>query len=297
MVPLTKVFQPRESPYVDPAVGYKVRPTVELAKKTGRNYRPAGELFIATPAMLRYIGVDPASIDPGTDFLVPTGMATNKFVIPSFTDRRDFRITNAQRISISRHLVGSALGTSARPVAFITPSALRRFGWKQIPGGWLVEAKRPLTSDQIADARELASDAGLTIEVRRGDTTFAKTMAIATGAGALLALGILAMTVGLIRSESAGDLRTLTAAGATSRIRRTLTATTAGALALLGAILGVAGAYLTLAALYYDDLGYLRDVPVLYLALAIAGVPVVAAAVGWLIAGREPPAIARTVIE
>src|SRR4029450_8027736 len=150
----------------------------------------------------------------------------------------------------------------------ITPHGLRRHGWKQIPGGWLVEGNRPLTTDQIADARELASDAGLTIEVRRGKASFAKAMAIATGAGALLALGILAMTVGLIRSESAGDLRTLTAAGATSRIRRTLTATTAGALALLGAILGVAGAYLTLAALYYDDLGYLRDLPGLYLALA-----------------------------
>ena len=36
----------------------------------------------------------------------------------------------------------------------------------------------------------------------------------------LLALAILAMTVGLIRSESAGSLRTLIASGSTSRIRR-----------------------------------------------------------------------------
>jgi putative ABC transport system permease protein len=297
VVPLTKVFQPSTPAFFDPEAGYKVMPTVELTVNSGMNYRPAAELLVATPAMLRYLGIDSASIDPGTDFLVPTGLATNRYVIPSFTDRRDFRITNAQEISTGRHLFGAALGGNARPVAFITLNALRRHGWKQIPGGWLVEANRPLTSNQIADARELASDAGLTIEVRRGRTSFAKTMAIATGAGALLALGILAMTVGLIRSESAGDLRTLTAAGATSRIRRTLTATTAGALALLGALLGVAGAYLTLAALYYDDLGYLRDVPVLYLALAIAGVPLVAAAAGWLIAGRQPPSIARAVIE
>jgi putative ABC transport system permease protein len=122
-------------------------------------------------------------------------------------------------------------------------------------------------------------------------------MAITTAAGALLALGILALTVGLIRSESAGDLRTLTATGATSRIRRRLTATTAGALALLGALLGVAGAYLVLLALYYDDVGYLSDVPVLYLGLAVIGVPLAATAAGWLLAAREPPAIARTVIE
>ena len=122
-------------------------------------------------------------------------------------------------------------------------------------------------------------------------------MAITTAAGALLALGILALTVGLIRGESAGDLRILAATGATSRIRRTLTATTAGALALLGALLGVAGAYLVLLATYYDDLGYLSDVPVLHLALAVVGVPLAAAAAGWLLAGREPPAIARPVIE
>ena len=116
-------------------------------------------------------------------------------------------------------------------------------------------------------------------------------------AGALLALGILALTVGLIRSESAGDLRTLTATGASSRIRRTLTATTAGALALLAALLGVAGAYVVVGATYHDDLGYLSHVPVLYLTLAVIGVPLAATAAGWLLAGREPPAIARTVIE
>ena len=105
------------------------------------------------------------------------------------------------------------------------------------------------------------------------------------------------MTVGLIRSESAGDLRILTATGATSGIRRTLTAATAGALALLGALLGVAGAYVVLVAMYFDDLGYLSDVPVLYLALAVLGVPLAAAAAGWLVAGREPSEIARPVIE
>jgi putative ABC transport system permease protein len=122
-------------------------------------------------------------------------------------------------------------------------------------------------------------------------------MAIATGAGALLALAVLAMTVGLIRGESAGDLRTLTAAGATSRIRRTLTATTAGALAFLGALLGVAGAYVAMAAVYHDELDYLSDVPLLYVALAVVGFPLAAAAAGWLLAGPEPPAIARAVIE
>jgi hypothetical protein len=38
-------------------------------------------------------------------------------------------------------------------------------------------------------------------------------------------------------------------------------------------------------------------VPVLYVALAVVGVPMAASAAGWLLAGREPPAITRTVIE
>ena len=91
-----------------------------------------------------------------------------------------------------------------------------------------------------------------------------------------MALAILAMTVGLIRSESAGDLRTLTATGASGRTRRTLTAATAGALALLGALLGVAGAYLVLMATYYDDLGYLGRVPAVPSSSSSLGVPLTA---------------------
>ncbi len=105
------------------------------------------------------------------------------------------------------------------------------------------------------------------------------------------------MTVGLIRGESARDLRTLSATGASSRIRRTLTATTAGALAALGALLALVGAYAALVAMYHDDLAYLIHVPWVHLVLGVVGVPLVATAAGWLFAGREPPAVARAVIE
>jgi putative ABC transport system permease protein len=292
VIPLQKARQPNEHPGV---VGEtQVFFPIELARRSARMYRSDGPLFVATPAVLRYLGIDPATIHRGTDFLVDRSYRTDGLVIPSPTARRGRAVTNIQRIEIGQHLFGSDSGSKP---SFITLNGLRRHGWKQIAAGWLVESSRPLTSDQIADARDIAAKAGLTIEVEQDGNSNATLMAIATAAGAFLALAILAMTVGLIRSESAGDLRTLTATGATSRIRRTLTATTAGALALLGAILGVAGAYVVLAALYYDDLGYLSDVPVLYLALAVLGVPLAAAAAGWLLAGREPPAIARPVIE
>jgi putative ABC transport system permease protein len=263
-------------------------------------------LYIATPALLRYVGVDPAEIEPNTDFLIDKSVRSDGLVTVRFEEatrgsgepkliRR--AVTNVQGID-SRRLFGSPKGeTGMAPTSFITLDGLRRRGWKQVPSGWLVEPSRPLTSEQVSDARELAAAGGLAIETRRESTSFTTLIAIATAAGALLALAILAMTVGLIRSESAGDLRTLTATGATSRIRRTLTAATAGGLAFLGALLGVAGAYLMLAATYYDKLDYLGRIPVLYLVLMVLGIPVAAAAAGWLLAGREPPTIARAVIE
>jgi putative ABC transport system permease protein len=293
VIPLRKATLPGASPLV--AGDTQFFAPLDLAKRFGRKYVPEGQLYVATPAVLRYLGIDPATIDRGTDFLVDRSIRTADLAIPSPSERKEFAVTNIQRIEIGGHLFGFDSGRT--PPSFITLNGLRRHGWAQVPAGWLVESSRPLTSDEISDARRVAADAGLTIEVRRQGNSEAKTMTIATAAGAVLALAILAMTVGLIRSESAGDVRTLTATGATSRVRRTLTATTAGALALLGAILGVAGAYIVLAAIYYDDLGYLSDVPVLYLVLAVVGVPLAATAAGWLFAGREPPAIARPAIE
>ena len=298
VIPLNKATQPGAPPMT---VGNtRFLPTVELTKtfrspEGGKNYRAQSEAYVATTAVLEYLGIDPARIDPGTDFLVDRSVTAKDLVIPSFTSRREITVTNVQKIDTGQHLFGSESGRT--PPYFITLNGLRRHGWQQIPAGWLVQSSRTLTSDQIADARNAAAEGGLTVETKRKSNPPTEVMSIATAAGALLALAILAMTVGLIRGESAGDLRTLTAAGATSSIRRTLTATTAGALALLGAILAVAGAYLVMLALYHDDIGYLNDVPFLYLGLAIAGVPLAAAAAGWLVAGREPPAIARPVLE
>jgi putative ABC transport system permease protein len=299
VIPLSKALQPGEPPMVTGDT--RALAPLELARRVESSsetlYRTASQLFVATPAVLRYLGIDRGTIDPATDFLAERSVRTDRLVIPDLAGRDVLRVTNVQRIDTGGHLFGGDRSEQGLPT-FITPNGLRRHGWKQAAAGWLVESRRPLTGDQIAAARDAASHGGLTIEVQRQkDASLTRAMAIATGAGALLALAILAMTVGLIRSESAGELRTLTATGASPRIRRTLTATTAGALALLGALLGVAGAYVVLAATYSDDLGYLGDIPVLYLALAVVGVPVAAAAAGWLVAGREPPAMSRAAIE
>jgi putative ABC transport system permease protein len=296
VIPLRKAIQTGEPPIVT-FEGDQALVSIGLSRRDEKNFTRGSGVYVATPALLRYLGVDPASVDPSTDFLADPTVPTGKLFILDIRARTEHPVTNVQRID-SRQVLGSAEGDTGRvPDSFVTLNGLRRHGWKQVPAGWLVESSRPLTSEQISAARDIAARAGLTIETQHERTSLATPRAVATAAGALLAFVILAMTVGLIRSESAGDLRTLTATGATGRTRRSLTAATAGALALLGALLGVAGAYLVLAATFYDDLGYLGEVPLLYLGLLIVGVPLAAAAAGWLLAGRQPPTIARPVIE
>ncbi len=156
-------------------------------------------------------------------------------------------------------------------------------------GRWLVQTDRVPTAVELNQAREVAAARGLAIEARDDAAGLTRLRMGAVAVGMLLALAVLAMTVGLIRSESAGDLRTLTATGATSTTRRNLTAVTAGALALLGAVLGTAGAYVGLAA---GRLSHLTPLPVGDLTVVVVGTPLVATAAAWLLAGREPPELA-----
>jgi putative ABC transport system permease protein len=53
------------------------------------------------------------------------------------------------------------------------------------------------------------------------------------------------------------------------------------------------GAYTALAAVYLRDLAPLGRVPVVDLVVLLVGLPVAAAVVGWLLAGREPPMLTR----
>ena len=243
--------------------------------------------YVATPQVFDWLGADPDAITAHDVFAADT---SGEFFLVGGGTKRDSQPV-ADVAAIGR------LGYSSVPHTFVSPRVVEREGWERVRAGWFVEARSALTSEQRAAARELAVDAGLTIETRDRQTSLATLQSGATGAGILLALGVLAMTVGLIRSEGARDLRTLSATGASSTIRRTLTAATAGSLAVLGVALGVVGAYLVMIGAYLDDLGQLRHVPVFHLAVMVLGVPLLAIATGWLLAGRQPPLLARQPIE
>ena len=275
---------------VDPGVGHETgiesneggRPAVALGTDQGI-YDP---LIVATPRLLAHYGLDADAVEMDTEIL--TVQAGDDFEFLVVADRGASH-PNVQRIDLPDY--------SATPTSLITLDALRRSGFEQVPAGWLVEASEPITPAQLAAARDVASEGGLTVEARDDQHSLSDLGFGATIVGTVLALGVLAMTVGLIRSEAAGDLRTLTATGASSTVRRTLTGVTAGALALLGAILGTLGAYIALIAWYRDDIGTLSRVPVKYLVIIVFGLPLLAAMAGWLLAGREPPAIARHALD
>ena len=242
-------------------------------------------LYVATPQLLEYDGLDPGAVDIGTDVL--TGQAGQKFEFVNIPARGVH--AKVQTIDVPNY--------SSLPTSLITPDAVRRHGWERVRKGWLIEAGRPLTASQLATARDVAATAGLTIEARDDQHALSDLGLGAMAAGMVLALGVLAMTVGLIRAEAAGDLRTLTATGATSTTRRSLTAATAGALALAGVALGTLGAYIALIAWYRSDLGTLSRVPVVHLVVIAVGLPLVAAIAGWLLAGREPPSLLRHALD
>ena len=260
------------------------QPVAELDIPTGptagtRNTGQSGSysaypLYVATPELLRYLGVDPATVPAETD-IVSARSGTLTIMNASVPQT----LTGVLRLRGSTY-------TSA-PTSAMTLSGIRRRHWTQIRAGWLLEASRPLTSTQIVEARHIAASAGLTVETRDEQKSLVAIRLGAAGAGVLLALGVLAMTVGLIRGEATGDLRVLVAAGANSNVRRTLTAATAGGLALLGVGLGLSCAYLGLVAGYRSDLGLLGHVPILYLLAVAVLVPAGAYLGGWLLAGRR----------
>jgi putative ABC transport system permease protein len=139
------------------------------------------------------------------------------------------------------------------------------------------------------------------VETRNSIPTSAEILNAATVFGILLALGILAMTVGLLRSETASSVRTLTAACASGTARRGISAATAGALALIGAVVGTAAGYVAAIGFFrasqLETLSSLTSVPAANLLLILVGMPLAAVIGGWLLAGREPSAIGRRPLE
>ncbi len=285
---------------------------------SGRSW--SGPVYVATPQLLQAFGIKASQVDSAADVLsMRPGLSGLSQMQLTYGNGPQDNIgpgggngpgngpqtypcpaSSCLANPVIQEVSALPSGTSA-PNTVITEHAIHQFGLQVSTGGWLIQTPRPPTAAQITNARLTAAAAGLTIETKSSAPSSAEILNWATVFGIALALGILAMSLGLIRSETASDLRTLAATGAGGLTRRNITAATAGALALLGAVLGTVAAYV--AAIAYasdnrnDGLSELSNVPTENLLIILIGMPVVAVVVGWLLAGREPSALGRQPIE
>jgi len=262
-----------------------------------------GRLYVATPALLKTFGISASEVNPAADVLTMRAglLSTGGLALASGS----FLAASPPGCPAGMCIVNPVIqevgklpsGTSV-PNMVITEQAVRALHETIVPVGWLVQAPAALTTVQVNAARQAAVTLGTTIESKSGQLGLGQISKGATVGGILLALGVLAMTVGLIRSETASDLRTLTATGAGGRTRRALTGVTAGVIALLGAAMGTVAAFLASLAWAHSSLTQtFGNVPWSDIGLLVIGMPLVGAAAGWLLGGRAPSAVARQPLE
>jgi putative ABC transport system permease protein len=290
---------------------------------SGRNWN--GPLYVATPQLLHAFGITSSQYSPTADILTArpglSGLSKMQLLYgngpgpskgggaPQFGGQNANSWPCPKGSCLANPPIDevSALpsGTSA-PNTVITEHAIRTLHLQTGPSGvagWLIQTADPLSSAQIHNARLAAAAVNMTVETRSSIPTSATIVDWATVFGIVLALAILAMSVGLIRSETASDLRTLAATGASGRTRRNLTAATAGALGFTGAVLGIVGGYVGTAGWFRTNslnggLGAIfTTVPVTNLLIILIGMPLVAAIGGWVFAGRQPRDLGRQPLE
>ena len=276
-----------------------------------------GTVYVATPQLLATYGIKASQIAPGTDILtMRPGLADEPhmemlwhqgFVCdgncrapaePGTDGGPRCTLSNACLANPAIATVGSLPSGTSAPNTVITEYAVIKYHMQPSLQGWLIQTPAPLTAAQLSAVRQFGNANEVQVQTATSNPSLNDFAAGATALGIVIALSVLAGSVGLIRSETAPDLRTLTATGASGATRRMITAATAAALGLLGAILGTMGAVIAGMAWTHSGLSAtVGGVPPSDILILLIGLPLVAAAGGWLFAGREPPAIARQPIE
>jgi putative ABC transport system permease protein len=269
-----------------------------------------GTVYVATPQLLAIYGIKASQINPSTDILTmrpglaglphlemiwsPPGYQYPGEGQPGSSGSPPCTPSHHCLANPAIQTISTLPGGTSAPNTVITEDAVNKYHLQPTRSGWLIQAPAPLTATQLNAARQLALAYGVTAETESSAPGLGEFADGATALGIVIALGVLAASVGLIRSETAPDLRTLTATGASTTTRRMITAATAAALGLLGAVLGVAGAVIAGLAWAHSSLSAMfGGLPLSDVLILLAGLPLIAAVVGWLLAGREPEAISR----
>jgi putative ABC transport system permease protein len=287
----------------------------------GRSW--SGQIYVATPQLLKAFGISASEINPDADILtMRPGLSTTSLMQLTYGnyDSNNYGGRSGGGPNGSGQWpcpAGSCLanppiqeisqlpsGTSA-PNTVVTEHAITTLHLQNSvqPNGWLITVPGGLTPAQITTAQQLAAAApgNMSVETRNSIPSLAQIVDAATIFGLVLALGILGLSVGLVRSEARRDLRTLAATGASGATRRTITAATAGALGFTGAVVGIVGGYVAALGFFrsnsLDSLSSLSSIPVTNLLIILVGMPLAATVLGWLLAGRDPADLGRQPLE
>ncbi len=279
----------------------------------GRNWM--GTIYVATPQLLGEFGINSSEVSPNADIVTmrPGLSGESKMQLiygsklygvvapPGSSQAYSCPTSDCLSNPVIQQIKGLPSGTSA-PNTAITETAVKKLGLTTFVSGWFMQASKPFSNAQMTAAQQAAAAVGMVVETQNTLPTSSTIISWATAFGIALAIAILVMSVGLLRSETAADLRTLAATGATSFTRRNITAATAGALGFLGAILGTAAGYVGVMGWFMSGvqgggLSAVTNVPIENLAIVIVGMPLLAALLGWLLAGRTQPSMARQAIE
>ena len=148
VVPLQVAVDPTESMT---AGLHTARPTVFIGWKVDDNtYRDAGAAYVATPELLAYLGIDPASVEPDTVLLSSEPHDELYFVNVAVPDDGRDPLTGVQRITAPAY--------SAVPRSMITQRSLDTNGWRSLTAGWLLEADRPFTATELHERSRRRGD-------------------------------------------------------------------------------------------------------------------------------------------
>ncbi|MGH3211450.1 MAG: FtsX-like permease family protein, partial [Trebonia sp.] len=201
----------------------------------GRSW--SGQIYVATPQLLSAFGIKQSEINPDADILtMRPGLSTMSLMQLTYGNQQGGGqtingpgngggngpgngssganqwpcppgscIANPSIQEISQ----LPSGTSA-PNTVITEHAITTLHLQKSvqTSGWLIQVPNGLTATQVTDAQRIAAAGGMGVETRNSIPSLAQIIDAATLFGIVLAIGILGLSVGLVRSEAARDLRT-----------------------------------------------------------------------------------------
>jgi putative ABC transport system permease protein len=105
----------------------------------------AGQVYVATPALLRHYGIKPAGISPGTDLLTSrtdlagAELSTAEGPVGCGYDSGNRFVSHLviQNVSLPAY--------TSDPNTLLTTHAMRAFGWRPMLAGWLFAGREPAT--------------------------------------------------------------------------------------------------------------------------------------------------------